>query len=309
MNGQPDPFHLIQIANPVPDPDRMPDGPQSASAQALIEEIIGMTTTETTKQPTHRRRTATLAVAGLAVVGVAAVWALARPETSTRIQCPGNSIIAAVSGDPVLDCANEMRQQGHEPPTLAAYLNEHGGVVVVEAGSEVPSAWQPLAGDFRQDTAIIELEAALDDVGTGLRSRCHTSVEAVPVVERELARLGLQWTVNIRDDADGNTTCAFSFLEPEDQQVTIVAIEGLVGTGDEPWAVLGTRLNQVLGEECLTLDVAAIKAADLAVEARLDPDSQQVQISTTVDNGASCTRATVNVGGAVLVDLRGPTGD
>ncbi len=57
MSRHSDPIHLFQIANPVPDPDRLPDGPDSASAQALMEEIIGMTTTETNMRPTGRRRT------------------------------------------------------------------------------------------------------------------------------------------------------------------------------------------------------------------------------------------------------------
>ncbi len=161
---------------------------------------------------------------------------------------------------------------------------------------------------FRQDTAIIELEAALADVTTGLTGTCHTSDEAVPIIERELARLGLDWTVTTRDDADGVGTCAFSFLEPDEAQVTVVAIEGLVGTGDEPWAILGVRLSDMLDNECLTLDEAATTASDIARLVGLDPDARQVEISTTVDNDAACTRATVTVGGTIFVDLRGPQG-
>ena len=160
-------------------------------SRAVISEETAIA--QKSRGPKRRRRTAVLAATMLALASLGTAWALTRqPEHTTRIQCPGNSIIAAVSGDPVADCADELRRQGIEPPEMAAYANENGGVVVVEADSEIPSTGQPLDPGFRQDTAIIELEAALQDVTTGLATRCYTSNEAIPIVERELIRLGLE---------------------------------------------------------------------------------------------------------------------
>lgn len=307
MSPKRDPFDLIQRANPVPDPDRLPDRHDSASAWALIEEIIA-TAPESGTRSRRRRRAALLVAASLAVIGVGATWALSRQaEQTTRIHCPGNAIVAAVSGDPIEDCANELRRQGTEPPEMAAYLNERGGVVVVALGSEIPPEWQALDGGFRQDTAVIELEAALADVTTGLEARCYTSTEAVPIVERELARLGLDWSVTTSAaKADGDTTCALAALEAEQAQVTVYPIDGVSGDGDEPWVALGTRLNQALSNECLSLDEAAATARGIALEVGLDPAAQQARITATADNNAACTRATVTVGGTVFVDLRGP---
>lgn len=60
MRRTSDPIHLIRTANPVPDPDRMPDGPET-----LMEEILGMTST----QPQRRKRSRRVPILVLALVG------------------------------------------------------------------------------------------------------------------------------------------------------------------------------------------------------------------------------------------------
>lgn len=74
---RPDPVHLIQSHNPVPDAHQLPDGPCSASAEALFEEIIGMedqTTTSTRRRP-RMRRVAALAAAFLVLTAGGAIAA------------------------------------------------------------------------------------------------------------------------------------------------------------------------------------------------------------------------------------------
>jgi hypothetical protein len=70
MRRTSDPFELIRLANPIPDPDRMPDEPDMASTEALVEEIIGMTNTGSrTRTRTKRLRRTLLATATIVVVG------------------------------------------------------------------------------------------------------------------------------------------------------------------------------------------------------------------------------------------------
>lgn len=73
MRRTSDPFELIRLANPIPDPDRMPDEPDMASAEALVEEIIGMNNTgsRTRNRGTRLRRTL-LAAATILLLGATA---------------------------------------------------------------------------------------------------------------------------------------------------------------------------------------------------------------------------------------------
>ncbi|MEX1005439.1 MAG: hypothetical protein WD156_08725 [Acidimicrobiia bacterium] len=68
-----DPFELIRLANPVPDPDRMPDEPDMASSEALVEEIIGMNNTGSkTRTRAKRLRRTLLAAATMVLLGATA---------------------------------------------------------------------------------------------------------------------------------------------------------------------------------------------------------------------------------------------
>jgi len=73
MRRTSDPFKLIRMANPVPDPDRMPDEAEMASAEVLVEEIIAMNVKESrTRTRTKRLRRTLLAAAAILVVGASA---------------------------------------------------------------------------------------------------------------------------------------------------------------------------------------------------------------------------------------------
>lgn len=316
-------FTLIQSANPVPDPERLPEGPGAPKAQALLEEIIAMPT-----QPRRRtrRRVVLLAAVGLAVLTTAAAWALViQPEQSTNIACSDDSgelIIRAVSGDPIADCTTEFDRLGIAHGRLVAYVNEFGGVIVSEESKDVPASYQPLGEDFRQDVAIIELRKALDDEVIGLGADCYSTDEAIPIAERAVRQVGLDWDVVVDHDriADGESACAgASLVDQAESTVAIIGIEGGPpdpNADEPPWTTASEKLHERLDAECLSLDNAAAVAEELfhPVARQLleasglsdHPDSDAVVINKTVDNSASCSRANINVGGIVFVDLRGP---
>jgi len=291
---------------PIPQERVIPAEQKRRMRVQLMDAIEGAQAghSRTRRETRARRRITFVAAVLLSLLGVGAAWAFTRqPEQTTRILCPENLVIAAVSGDPVADCAGVLRDVGIEPPAMVAYTNEAGAVVVIEAGGEAPASWQPLTNAFRQDVSIIELEAALSDVTTGLDAGCYSTQEAIPLVEQTLDRFGFDWTVEVAREADGHSTCATSFLQPETSTVGLTAVEGSAPGDDQPWIALGIQLNEALKEECLDLDEAADLVEGLAQDLNM---TEMLSITQTTDEQANCTRGTVTVGGLVFVDLRGP---
>jgi len=308
MKRTSDPIHLIQAANPVPESGLVPDG-----SETLMEEIVGMTGED--RQPRKRiRRSLVLSTAAVAVVlAGAAAWVIAMPEETTNIACNGEVIIDARSGDPVADCAAEMRRQGIEPVNLSAYVNNGGAVGVFEEGADIPSSWRLLEDGFAQDTAIIRLQEALDDIATGIESGCYSDDEAIVIVERELAASGLDWEIATRSNEDlSSPTCAGAIVLPEDRQVLVVQSEARTVAGGQvqEWQsqkqaidTLAARLILALNNECMTLN----DAAETAIGITFDVGAEYMtQIDTIDEPDAACTTATINVGGSVFLVLRGP---
>ena len=294
---------------PIPQERTIPAQQKHNMRAQLIDAITSDRAShpQTRRETRARRRITYVAAALLSLLGVGTAWALTRqPEQTTRILCPENLVTAAVSGDPVADCAQVLREAGIEPPAMVAYSNEGGAVTVIKAGAEVPAGLQPLGDDFRQDVSIIELEAALNDVTTGLDADCYSTDEAIPLVEQTIAEFGFEWTVDVVRDADGQKSCAVSFLQPETSTVSLTAVEGSAPGDDQPWIALSTQLTETLEGECLDLNQAARVVEDLAEDLDM---TEMMSITQTEDEQAACTRATVTVGGAVFVDLRGPTTD
>lgn len=254
-----------------------------------------------------RHRITVLAAVLLSLLGVGAAWALSQqPEQTTRIVCPGNDVIAAVSGDPVADCAEALRHLGIDPPEMEAFTNEAGAVIVQETGDDAADL-QPLGEDFRQDTAIIELEASINDVTIGLEASCYTTEEAIPIVESAVNRVGLDWSIDVISEADGEARCAYGFPQPERSSVGLISIDAPLPSDEQPPDIeLGRQLHNALEAECLNLDEAAAVVERLANE--LDMEEMMSSITQTTDDQATCTRATVTAGGAVFVNLRGPAG-
>ena len=266
-----------------------------------------------------RRRWAIPIAAAAVLSTVAAGWAILHDTSdSTELQCPGNAVIDAVTGDPVLDCANEWRRYNEtEPPPMVAYDNGRGGVVVLRESDAVPAGYTALDSGPFQNTALIELEAALGDLGTGLESGCYDHVAATEITRRELDRLGLaEWTVTVDDDRrpDGTATCAHFIVEADLQQVQLIGLPG--ANAPDPYGNFAAALDEQLSVSCVGLDEAAELARTLAADTEIVVDGTRIDfteqagvllIHIVEDPDASCTRADVNVGGRVEVTLRGPT--
>jgi hypothetical protein len=269
--------------------------------------------------PRRTRRRWAIPIAAAAVLLVAAAgWAILDSSDSTGLQCPGNAFIDAKTGDPVLDCSNEWRHYNEtEPPPMVAYDNGRGGVAVLLESDAVPDGYTALDPGPFQDAALIELEAALGDVGTGLESECYDDVEATRITRRELDRLGLaHWTVTVDDDRrpDGTTTCATFIPDAQLQQVQLIGLPGV--NAPDPFTDYAAALNEELSASCVGLDEAADLARTLAASTEIVVNGTRIDfteeasvlfIHIVEDPDAACTRANVNVGGRVEVTLRGPT--
>lgn len=267
-----------------------------------------------------RRRRKFWTVPGTVVVVsvlAAAGWAVLSgdPAVSTEISCPDRTIIDATSGDPVADCADHWRQQIRtEPPPLAGYVNERGGIQVILADEAAPEGWEPLEDGFRQDERLIALEAELDDVSRGLPSSCYPQHEAVDLVEHQLARLALtDWTVTTeRGAADGTATCSTYYRDVESDRVVVVPTEHLNDDdSEEPFTMLAERLTALMvgpDAECLTLDEATLRAQREAEAFGFDQSYGEIVFnivpSPDGDSRDTCARPTTNVGGRVDVTLR-----
>lgn len=285
----------------------------SDAKQALFQEITAMTTYAQTAPARARvpRRTLVLA-ATLVTLGVAGLgWAvLDSIGASTSVGChtadAAVSVVDAVTGDPIADCAAVWRSDtGSEPPPLVAYDNGSGGIEVVAEGADVPAGWRELTPGVAQDPRLIELEAALDDHIDGLPADCHGLEAARTVADREVARLGLDgWrVVSERGEADGAQTCTSFFLEPGRRHVVLLPVEGLIGSDAAPYRVLASRLGDALGEECLAGADAAGLARRTAAEVGI---REGLVVHEVIDDTSTCARADVNVAGAIEVTIRGP---
>src|SRR5262245_22831912 len=278
------------------------------------------------RRPSRRRRRWAVPIAAAAVLATAAAgWAAVRHDSSTNtaIGCPhrdrgGNStFIAAVTGDPVVDCGNAWRDMfGTEPPPMTAYDTGSGGVVVLLDGEPVPDGYTRLAPGPHVDTTLIQLQAALDDSGSGLTSNCFDEPGARNVVERELDRLGLDdWTVTVDESRPptGAASCAYLVVDAEQQEVQLIGM-GPAPSEAGPYRIFAAELDQRLRDQCVGLDAAAditrgvAAATDVSsyTDYAFTEESGLLNIHTVEDPSATCTRADVDVGGAVEVTLRGP---
>ena len=263
----------------------------------------------------HRPRRWLLAAAILltALVGAAAGgWALTRgTEETTEVGCALDrnldsiAVIDASSGDPVADCAAEWRRRhGSAAPPLVAYDNAHGGVQVVPKGLSVPSEWRLLPEGFRQDARLVELDAALGDLGSGLNASCLTLPAARALAVAELARLRLDsWSVaSERGRADGARTCTQHYLDRERRRVVLIPLPG-APRPDAPYAILARRLAAATKSDCLTVESALTRARAEASALGLDKPAGATVFHVVY--GTGCARVTVNVGGRVEVTIRG----
>ena len=304
-----DEFDLVRGLRPqVRDSDPALIDQARKELMAVINQEPRLKPTPAQTRSKRRWRVPILIAAALATG--AASWAIFTDSSqSTTLGChapdDGISIVDATSGDPIADCAAVWRRDyGSEPPELVAYDNGRGGIEVVVVGADIPSDWTKLEPGPAQDVALIELAEGLDDVATGLASGCYTTGDSTKIVDRELHRLGLaSWTVRAEREPDGESTCGYFYLDPEQQQVVLVGLD--TGSPLESAVKLATQLNAALDGQCMTLDEAATAATGIATELGIE---DALDLQSVADNAATCTRAHTNVGGVIGVILRGPTG-
>lgn len=268
-----------------------------------------------------RRRWLIPATAALVMTTAAAGWAITRTSSdSTALECPGNSIIDATTGDPVTDCGNEWRRSRDiEPPAMVAYDNGNGGVTVLLATDDAPASYTALEPGTFQNTGLIQLGETLGDAGSGLGSACYGEDAAREITRTALDRLGFtNWTITVDNDRrpGGESRCAYFIVNPTTQQVQLIGIEGTTSSPN-PYRPYATALADQLAATCMSLDNAGSLARSLASETAIVIDgttidlteqAQTLVINEVEDPAADCTRSVVNVEGRIEVTLRGPTG-
>lgn len=313
-----DPVDLVrQIAPPV---EARPDLLERVRSDLMTTITKGVE--EETERPLRRRRRWAIPIAAVAVSATAAAgWAVMQDSSSstTTIRCPENTIIDAVTGNPVADCSDTWTGiHGSEPvPSMVAYDDGRGGVHVLLGSEAVPDGYVALPGGSYQDTTLIELKDALNDVGTGLSARCVDEKTARDITRRELDRLGLtDWTIQVDSASrDGSTTCVeFLDLKRNQQQVQLMAGRD-TSREAHPHAAFAAALHDRLKSECVGLDRAADLTRSLGAATNIVVNGNHIVITeeaglvihTIEDSSSGCTRANVTVGGSVKVTLRGPT--
>ena len=302
---------------PVVSDEHVRSSTDPGAKHALFEDIMRMAGTTEVRMPPPApaprkglRHGAALA-AGFGTVAVAGTaWAVyAATGTTAASGCyiteDSVTIIDAVTGDPVRDCASAWeRETGAPPPPLAAYDNGTGGVAVVPAGRAVPGDWTRLEPGLSQDPAIIGLEWGLDDSIDGLRSECHALPAARAIADREIAAAGLPgWqTASDTGEADGRSSCTYYLLDTQSQRVVLIPSDGLVTPGDgSPHARMAAALRERLAGGCLSSDEAATQAR----EAAADADVQGLALHEIPSPGTACAAVNMRVGGAVVVTVTG----
>lgn len=264
-----------------------------------------------------RRWTIPIAAALVATTAAAAYAFTVSSSDSTAVECP-TGIYDAVTGDPVADCSNEWRRANNsEPPAMTAYDNGSGGVTVLLADDPIPDEYTVLEPGPFQNSSLIELEASLDDYGTGLSSGCFDEPAARQIIQPDLDRLGLTgWTITVDTSrpANGTELCAAAIVFPEEQQVQIIGLSNEAASSD-PYTRFAATLSEQLATECVGMDEAVsltralAESTDIRINGaniELTEEAGVLAINAAEDSTATCTRADVNVGGRVEVTLRGP---
>jgi hypothetical protein len=271
--------------------------------------VMDRETRHETPNPTRGRRWLVPGAVIVALATAAAGYVVATRDlgTTTEISCP-DAITDAVTGNPVLDCANLWRQQnGTEPPPLVAYDNQRGGIHVVPADAKVPAEWTPLEAGFAQDARLIELDAALADYGDGLNAQCYTPEAAKPIAESTLERLDLaDWTVRIDHEREGGDgTCAAHALDSEARSVLVFAFKVGSPPPDVPYVRLASAVQAQIDHQCLGRDEAVDTVRRIAAGLDIEESASGLVIHSVPDLSARCSRTDINVGGRIAVTVRG----
>lgn len=280
-------------------------------------------------RPNRLKRRRVLPLAAIAVVLAAATgtaWAVTHRGSAAQtdnLSCPvpndpnANAVVDVVTGDPIVDCANQWKSETDLPvPKMNAYDNGHGGVEVKLASDPVPPGATTLPRGVYQNADIRRLENRIADVGDGIDAGCYDTAAAKKMVEGYFDDLGMKgWQVRVDDTPPKSSrgNCALAMADPTTGTVTVRSGRSPHDTHSvfKPFA---DGVHARLGEQCLNTTDAQAAIQDLAKETTVQNgpttvhlgEQGMIRFQLATDPTAKCTTATVTVGGAVSVTLNGP---
>jgi len=260
----------------------------------------------------HRSFLALAAVLVLALAVVGWVYLTSSSRDTAAVQCViggDETVIDSITGNPAADCAALFkRETGRPAPELAAYDNGSGGITVIPASEEPPPGWTRLPKDATQNLSMIKMQEWLDDYVSGLNSGCYDNTTATRMTEDALRRLGMtNWTVQPAPAGEVAGLCVDAgILDPTRFTVQLRAFDGPPDP-DLPLMRLADRLRSIQ-DGCWPLVTTARKVRAAADDLELSESATEYQLHEVKEEDAACTTIRENVGGAIVVILRGPAG-
>lgn len=311
-----DVIEQLRAANPATDSD------VSRTDRRALDALRGgitMTSTARPHQPStsSRRLRRGLATSVVLLIlgagGTAAYAGLVARTTDAELNCDHRAEGMFITGDAINDCESILKAQGlptiHDPVAV----RDPAGHITVLPRSAVSGATTPPAPGPEQDPKAIELNASLGDLVDGLRSRCFDEAAATAFVKADLNRLGLTgWTLRVdhsltkADATSAHSPCTTATTKPIGKQVLVLpfrtpdpSTSNAAPTG--PLNDVIRTLRATIASHCLTLPEAE-SVARSAVRRAAVP----VEIGSTSDPAAKCTRVDMVVGGGATIAMHGP---
>ncbi|QGQ20579.1 hypothetical protein GC089_17030 [Cellulomonas sp. JZ18] len=300
------------------------DALRHADTRGMSEAIMATDGTTTAARPAGRRglrRGLLAAVLATGLVGAGAAWAgyqqwyvQSSQGVSDGVKCATTWVgptqdepVASgplLTGDPVPDCQEYQRLNGLPAITDPVAFWYADQLWVAPAG-QVPDGAR-VQDDWSESVALRELQARANDVVDGLGAGCTSVEDATALVRADAQRLGVDWEVApVTASGGAPEACAGVLVEPATRTVRVVtgpsasSSEGGATPGG-PVATVRDALRAGVAQRCLDLD-AAVAVADEALGFEHHWPTTAIE-----DPDADCTTVDMEVGGSILVTLRGP---
>jgi|GEM_PF-6634323 len=293
----------------------------STAMDELLHAIVH-SYTPTPARRSHRKAWALSAGAALALGSTAAIAAVtlspqqresgifdcnlsALPSGASRDGAARGGVIGAVTGDPVVDCANDYhRVSGLTAPPLIAYSSGIGGIEVLPANVTPPADYKALPSGTTLDLEKTLLDETLGDVVAGLNAACLDQAQAVTRSEQIVAALGYtDWRVVV-DPPVGQPDgmCWVAGARGSDKTVRVARLGGLDPQNHTRIRAFAKPLRAST-TSCWDRTTALAQIRDAATAAGI---KESVLAITTIDDATSrCS--TIHVSGdATTVVVRGP---
>lgn len=211
--------------------------------------------------------------------------------------------------DPVADCQRYQQLSGR-PEIADAVAFTRKGLTFVTPREQVPADGQVLVADHADRAAAIRLDAALDDWVDGGHSRCFTMATAVPYMNSELTRLGMDgWTTKVMPDNRPYEEGPCGFFDTDPATRTAMFFPDRTGDPnvrrsdkDVEGSVYDVRdaLRTGIADKCVTTDEAE------AVVAKALGSAHHWPTTVVADARAKCSSVDFVVGGGMQIWIHGP---